>query len=475
MEQTRPGGAPHTTASVGAGIAYSLAAVAVCTVLIFPLRAIAPPVSTGVVYLLGVLVVSIYSTRWAGLLTSVLSAAAFNFFHIPPTGHIEIADGENWVALAVFLISAILASSLAEQARVRAEEAEERRREADLAAQLARALLGGDSAPDSLEQSAALIAAAFDLPWARIELGESATAEGRRMALEHEGGQVGALVVPSSAAATTCERLEQRVVPPLETLLGAAIDRDRLIASAVEAEALRRSDEIKTALLRSVSHDLRTPITAVLAAGSALESSSLADGDRIALAAGVSTEARRLSDLIDKLLDLSRLEAGQAEPRTDWCSVEEVVTAAVEGLGERSDLVRISLDDDLPFVRADAAQLERAIANLLENAVRYSGGKQTLVRARVVNDRLMVRIVDRGPGIPQSEIFRVFEPFYTLRSGGSNHGSGLGLSIARGFIEVNGGSVWAESVPGQGTTFVVEFPLEPEAAPQTSAAGAGPR
>jgi two-component system sensor histidine kinase KdpD len=443
--------------------------------LIFPLRAIAPPVSTGVVYLLGVLVVSIYSTRWAGLLTSVLSAAAFNFFHIPPTGHIEIADGENWVALGVFLISAILASSLAEQARARAEEAEERRREADLAAQLAAALLGAGSAPDSLEQSAALIAGAFELPWARIELGALVASGERRMAIEHNGAEIGALIVSAGVAEATCERLEQRVVPSLATLLGAAIDRDRLIGSAVEAEALRRSDEIKTALLRSVSHDLRTPITAVLAAGSALESRSLADGDRIALAAGVSTEARRLSDLVDKLLDLSRLEAGQAEPRTDWCSVEEVVTVAAEGLGERADLVQISLDSDLPFVRADAAQLERALANLLDNAVRYSGGKETLVRGRVVNRRLTVRIVDRGPGIPEPEIARVFEPFYTLRRGGSHQGSGLGLSIARGFIEVNGGSVRAESVPGQGTTFVVEFPLEPEAAPQAETAGAGPR
>jgi two-component system sensor histidine kinase KdpD len=224
-----------------------------------------------------------------------------------------------------------------------------------------------------------------------------------------------------------------------------------------------------------VSHDLRTPITAVLAAGSALQSSSLADDDRIALAGGVSTEARRLSDLVDKLLDLSRLEAGQAEPRTDWCSIEEVVTEAVEELGERARLVRCSLDPNLPFVRADAAQLERAIANLLENAVRYSAGQPTLVRARVVNERLAVRIVDRGPGIPEPELVRVFEPFYTVRDGGGHHGSGLGLSIARGFIEVNGGRVWAESVPGQGTTFVVEFPLEPEAAPQASVAGAGSR
>jgi two-component system sensor histidine kinase KdpD len=472
VDETTPLG-PRTTNSVGKALLLSIAAVAVCTALIFPLREIAPAVSTGVVYLLGVLVVSIYSSRWAGLLTSVLGAIAFNFFHIPPTGHLEVAGGENWVALVVFLASAVIASSLAEQARARAQEASARRREADLAARMAATLLGGTSLAGSLEETGATIAELLDLPWARVELGEAAPDGGLALPLGHDGAQVGTLVVPAELPDATLERLRRRIAPPLATLLAAAIDRDRLVGSAVEARALRRSDELKTALLRSVSHDLRSPITAVLAAADALESARLAEADRLALASGVSAEARKLSDLVDKLLDLSRLEAGQAEPRTDWSSIEEVVTAAVDGLGEQSGSVRISLDQDLPFVRADSAQLERAIANLLENAVRYSGEETTLVRARVVNERLAVRIVDRGPGIAESDLTRVFEPFYTVRDSERHHGSGLGLSIARGFIEVNGGRVWAESVPGQGTTFVVEFPPERLAAPRATAAGAG--
>jgi two-component system sensor histidine kinase KdpD len=464
---------PKAPSSVAAGLLLSLAAVAVCTLLIFPLREIAPPVSTGVVYLLGVLVVSIYSGRGPGLVTSVLSAIAFNFFHIPPTGHIEIADGENWVALAVFLISAVIVSSIADQARARADEAEARRREADLAAQLAEALLGGRNVPDSLEATAARVAEAFDLSWARIELGEATDPEARALHLSHAGQRVAVLLVPSDTPDEALERLERRVVPSLEALLGVAIDREELVAAAVEARALRRSDEIKTALLRSVSHDLRSPITAVMAAGEALESRSIENDDRLALAGAVSAEARRLSDLVDKLLDLSRLEAGQAEPRTDWCSIEEVVAAAVEDLGEQAGLVRVSLDRDLPYVRADAAQLERAIANLLENAVRFSAGQTSMVRGRAVGERLVLRIVDRGPGIPEPEIDQVFEPFYRVDGGGNHPGSGLGLSIVRGFIEVNGGRVWAESVAGQGTTFVIELPLEPEAEPDPAgAAGA---
>jgi K+-sensing histidine kinase KdpD len=368
--------------STAVGLGVALLCVVLATALIYPLRQITPAVSTGVVYMLGVLVVSTYWGLGLGLFTSVASAAAFNFFHIPPTGNLSIADSENWVALAVFLAVAIIASSLAEQSRARAREAEQRRGEANLAVQAAFALL---------------------------------------------------------------------------------LDRERLVAATIETEALRRSDDVKTALLRAVSHDLRSPLTAVMAAGEALTSPGIEEGDRLALARAITDEASRLAGLVDKLLDLSRLEAGQAQPRPDWCSIEEVVAVAVEDLGERGGLVKVSLDRDLPFVRADAAQLGRVIANLLDNAIRFSGGEQSLVRARALSDRVVVRVVDRGPGIAPGDLDHVFEPFYQRPDDRPHEGSGLGLAIVRGLVEVNGGRVWAESVPGQGATFVVELPLEPSA------------
>ncbi|MFI5028234.1 MAG: sensor histidine kinase [Solirubrobacterales bacterium] len=141
--------------------------------------------------------------------------------------------------------------------------------------------------------------------------------------------------------------------------------------------------------------------------------------------------------------------------------MEEVVAAAIEDLGERAELVRASIDGDLPFIRADAAQLERAIANLIDNAVRFSGGEQALVRARALRDSVAIRVVDRGPGIPHAELDHIFEPFYRGASDRPHEGSGLGLAIVRGLVEVNGGRVWAESMPGQGATFVIEMPLEP--------------
>ena len=163
---------------------------------------------------------------------------------------------------------------------------------------------------------------------------------------------------------------------------------------------------------------------------------------------------------------MSRLEARTAEPRVEWCSVEEVIHAAVDELALPAGTFSLAIDAELPLIRADAAQLERAFANLLENSARHSGGHPVSVRARAVGPRIIVRIVDRGPGVPAAEKTRIFEPFYRAPSEVQNghRGSGLGLAIVRGFVEGNGGRVWVESLPGQGATLVVELPLEPVAA-----------
>jgi two-component system sensor histidine kinase KdpD len=264
----------------------------------------------------------------------------------------------------------------------------------------------------------------------------------------------GALVVPASAA----DHARERVVPALEPLLAAALEREALTREVVETSALRRSDEVKTAVLRSVSHDLRSPLTAILAAADALGSPALEEDDQHDLAEAIATESRRLARLVDQLLDLSRLQAGSAEPRQDWTSLDEIVRAAVEDVGIDGARVRLAIDPELPLIRADAAQLQRAVANLLENALRYGGDRPVSVRARATGGRVLMRVVDQGPGIPPAEHERIFTPFYRA-PGAAGGGSGLGLAIVRGLIEANGGHVRVESLPGQGTSFVVELPL----------------
>jgi len=359
------------------GIAATVGALAVGTILVYPLRSVAPVVSLGIVYLPAILLISIVWGLRLGLLASVGSAIAFNFFHIPPLHRFAIASEQNWVALAAFVIAAIVSSTVAELARARAVEAEHGREEAD------RAL---------------------------AELG------------------------------------------------GLTRERDRMQAEAVEAEALRRSDELKTVLLRTISHDLRTPLTSIIASGSALGSASLTTQERGELSEAIVAAGKRLSRLVENLLDMSRLEAGRAEPRREPIDISEVLDAAREGLTD-PDGVRLVVGSDLPVVDADAAQLERAFANLFENAVRYgNGGPGVSVESTLAGRHIVVRVIDRGPGISEDEQKRIFEPFQHGRSEAGDAGSGLGLAIAKGFIEANGGEIAVESTLGRGTSFVVLLP-----------------
>ena len=478
------------------GVVVALAAVALCTLIIYPLKQIAPVVSLGVVYLAAVLVVSVTWGLWLGLATAFLSAGAFNFFHLPPVGHFTIQDSENWVALITFLVVAILASSVAEVTRARTRDAEARRREADLAAEMARLLLRGNNLEEALPTAAARLAQALELTSASIEM-EAVEGDERRIAFPLREGtsRLGTLLVGADTSEASLRRLQERVVPALEALLSAALEREGLLGGVVETAALRRADTIKTALLRAVSHDLRSPLTAISAAAEAVGSDSLSAAERQEMATVIQEEARRLSLLVDNLLDLSRLEAGAAEPRREWTSVEELIGSALDELAAGADEFSLSIDRDLPLVRVDPVQMERAFVNVLENARRHSGGHPVSVRARAVRslvrarrpvrtgggdtsaerpapagqpdgdrvagDRVIVRVVDRGPGVPPAQLERVFEPFYRAGTNAGGHrGSGLGLAIARGFTEASGGSLHVESLPGQGATFVFALPLK---------------
>jgi len=455
------------------GALVACACVALCTAVIYPLKQVAPVVSLGVVYLLGVLLVSTVWGLWLGVATSLASAAAFNFFHIPPVGRFTISDSRNWVALVAFLVVAVAASSLADVARVRAEEADRRREEADLAADLARLLLGGELRT-ALRIVARRLAVAIGVPSVEVTLSEEPAAHPGRLALalEHGGRVVGMLIVPESLEPSVEQRVRERLVPALEATLGAALEREALIAEVVETAALRRSDSVKTAILRAVSHDLRTPLTAILAATDAVRDPALTAEERDELGAMAYGEAIRLGRLIDQLLDLSRLQAGAAVPHVASCSIEEILRAAVADQQDR-DAVRLSVDSGLPLLDADPVQLERAFANLIDNAVRHGAGRPVLVRARMVGPRLVVRVVDRGSGVPSGEQERIFEPFYRPAGQAKGPGSGLGLAIAKGFVEANRGRIAVESVPGQGTSFVVQLPVSVERSAENERAVVG--
>jgi two-component system sensor histidine kinase KdpD len=447
--------------SLRLGVLVALLTVVAETLAIYPLAHVAQVVSLGVVYLIGVVVVSTYWGIRLGFATAIASALAYNYFHLPPVGRLTLADERNWVSLASFLVVAAATGLVADLARTRAEEADRRRREADLAAEMARTLLLGADLQRALALIGQRLAAAIGASSAVIERGEApGDARHTPFALSEGEKRIGTLVLPGEFAAANRERITERIVPTLQSVVAAALQRADLEAEVVETAALRRNDEMKTALLRSVSHDLRTPLTAIMTAAAAIDPGAT-DVEALAEIRAVVLEASaRLAALVEKLLDLSRLQSGSAEQHVGEYALEEVIGEALEHVGADAALVRTSLDDDLPLLEGDAGQLERAFANLLENAVRYSRGKPVSVRARLVGERVRVRIVDQGPGIRAGDLERIFVPFYRAPGQDDGHqGAGLGLAIAKGFIEVNGGRISVESLPGQGTSFIIEFPV----------------
>ena len=233
----------------------------------------------------------------------------------------------------------------------------------------------------------------------------------------------------------------------------------RRVFAAAEADMLRRSDAAKTAVLHAVSHDLRSPLTAIRAAVEGLESGSLrlGESDRVELLETIRLETARLERLVANLLDLSRLEAGAAGAQRELWPVDELVSRALDSLDADAVRVSVELDDDAPLVRVDAAQLERVLVNVLENALRFSSPPDPVeLVVSSTGDHVLVRITDHGPGLEAASLERIFQPFEHGRGG--RGGTGLGLAIARGFAEANGCRLWAEARPGSGAAFVLSMP-----------------
>jgi two-component system sensor histidine kinase KdpD len=443
-------------------VAATVAAIAAVSGLVALLDNVAPAISLGAVYLLAIVPIA---TAWGlpyGVAASILSMLALNFFFLPPLYTLTLADSQNWVALAIYLVVAIAVSELASRVRGRGAEAEQREREEALLADLATSLLHGRPIGDVLAEAGERAAAVLGVESCRIVPGprrEPPPGESP-YDLEVEGVRVGTLYLREGPDPQIATR--KRFLPALASLLAVAVERDQLVREAVAAEALRRSDAVKTTVLRSVSHDLRSPLTAIRVAGGTLRR-SLADlepGDRDALLDTICGETERLDRIVSDLLDLSRLEGGTVEPQREICTLDALVGRALAALGAEGARVDVTLPDDAPPVEVDAAQLERVLVNLLENALRFSPEHERVaVRATSTRRDVVLRIVDHGPGIPEAELEQVFQAFRTGSTSGARKGAGLGLAIARGFAEANGGRLWAESRPGQGATFVLALPV----------------
>jgi two-component system sensor histidine kinase KdpD len=452
-------------------------AVAAATVVVALLQSASPAAGLGVVYLPAVLEVAVRRGQWAGLAAAVLGVLTLNYFFIAPRHGFDIRHTQDLIALIVLLIAAVVVGRLAELGRARAREAESRARlaaareqEATLLAEAASAILAGHNGQGGRAQFTAI-----------ERLMQTATGAVR--------ARIVAEPVPSPQAGEVTVRLRsqrriwlyltgngtwgaaqlERIAEPLGKLLDVAAERQRVAEQAAETEAARRTETARTAVLHAISHDLRSPLTAITTAVSALRSDRVSAAEHGELVDVIDGESVRLAKLVDDLLDLSKIQAGAVAPRPDWCDLSDVVASALAHL-PATQAIELELPLDLPLVQADAAQLERVFSNLLENAVKFSpAGSPVRVTGGASAGRVTVRITDHGRGIPAQQRARVFEPFFRGRTDRSpvaaGAGSGLGLAIVKGFVEANGGRIVLQSGTDQGTSFAVSFPVARQPAP----------
>lgn len=444
----------------------SAGAVALVSALIAAVKPYVPVLSLGVLYVFAVLPVAVVWGIGFATAVSIASMLAFNWFFLPPTHTFSLRETENWFALAVYLVTAVVVSVLAARARRRAGEAEQRERETRLLEEISRTLLRGGRIEAELGWIAERCAGILGVGITAIELGVGPRGQPGEYELRTDGRLVGTLAVPSEEDVRPAVR--ERFLASLASLLAVAVDRERLAQEALEAEALRRSDAVKTAVLRAVSHDLRSPLTAITAAAGGLSRTALEldESDRRELVETIEQEARRLRRMVENLLDLSRLEAGAAAPHAEIWPVDELVASALDELGEERR-VEVAVPEALPPVRVDAVQIERVLVNLLENALKFAepGTPVRLEASLGAEGEVVLAVSDIGTGLVADEVESVFAPFARGAGAGAS-GSGLGLAIARGFAEANGGRVWGERTE-RGARFSLALPAQlPAGAPR---------
>jgi two-component system sensor histidine kinase KdpD len=412
----------------------------------------------GALSLLAVLVVAIWRGERVALITALVSVLALNFLFVDPKYHLAVADVDNAVALVVLFVVALIVGRLAGKARDDADRAEDRAREAELIARAGTALL---EAGELSAQLAGITTAVEEASGGGLRLGLTSAPESREgeTVVRLPTSSLPAWLYARAGTGWETEALE-RISAPLARLIDVARERQHASDQTASAEASRQADVAKTALLHAISHDLRSPLTAITTAAGGLRAAEIGSEDRAALQDVIEEESDRLARMVEDLLDLSKIQAGAVNPRPDWCDLRDVAQTAAVQVRARfpNHEIRLELPGDLPLIQADAAQIERVIANLLENAVKFSPSDSPVrVSGGSGGSRVVVRVIDEGPGIAASRHAQVFEPFSRGRQGTT--GSGLGLAISLGLVEANGGRIDLQSDTGEGTSFAVSFPL----------------
>ncbi|MER7313740.1 DUF4118 domain-containing protein [Streptomyces halstedii] len=408
-----------------------------------------------------------------GLAPALASAAVgsllLNYWFTPPTHTLTVQDPENFVAIVIFFAVAVAVASVVDLAARRTHQAARLRAESEILSTLAGSVLRGETALDALlervretfgMESVALLERQSEVePWTRAgSVGPAPVARPDDADVDMPVGDHMALAL--SGRVLPAE--DRRVLGAFAAQAAVVLDRQRLVDEAETARRLAEGNRIRTALLAAVSHDLRTPLAAIKAAVSSLRSDDVAwsEEDEAEFLAAIEDGADRLDHLVGNLLDMSRLQTGTVTPLIREIDLDEVVPVALGGVPEGS--VDLDIPETLPMVAVDPGLLERAVANIVENAVKYSpGGERVTAAASALGERVELRVADRGRGVPDEAKDRIFEPFQRYGDAPRGAGVGLGLAVARGFVESMGGTLGAEDTPGGGLTMVLTLKAVP--------------
>ncbi|MEU6377422.1 ATP-binding protein [Streptomyces sp. NPDC046909] len=407
--------------------------------------------SEALLFLLTVVGVACIGGVVSAVVASVTASLLLNYWFIPPIGEFTLSDPNALLALGVFAVVAATVAGVVDRSLRLSRRSARATAEAETMSSLAGSIVrGGQTIPELLERTR-----------------ETFGMETAELLDQPPSDSGGATVVPAGSGAhlvlrgRTLSSSERRVLAAFAAHVGSAVERARLAEAAAEVEPVKAADRMRTALLRAVGHDLRTPLAAGWAAVTSLRSRDVefSAEDRDELLATADESMARLNRLVENLLDLSRLEAGVLKLNLRPTTLEEVLPAALVDIGD----VEVGDVESLPAVLVDPPLLERVIANLVANADRHSPpGTKVLVTASALAGRAELRVVDRGPGLPPAGRDRLFEPFQRLGDTDNTTGLGLGLALARGLTEAMSGTVTPEDTPGGGLTMVVALPLAEE-------------
>ncbi|WP_345188163.1 ATP-binding protein [Microbacterium panaciterrae] len=463
--------------------------------LLFALKAPGSITSDVLSYQLLVVVVALIGGLRPALFAAVLSGVTLDFLFVEPLFTVTIADPLHALALALYVVIAVLVSIVVDQAARRARAAQRAAGEAELLAAVAGNVLRGDSAPTALVARAR---EAFGLSGIRLlsPTGEVLAADGEPLPDAaagqgtRDGSRAGVESVPVGVGADGKPRaiLElrggdldaagRRLLDAIVAQLAAAIEHTDLRETASQAAVLAETDQVRSALLSALSHDLRRPLSAAVAAVGGLRSAHrLSAEDRAELVETADESLATLSRLVTDLLDVSRVEAGVLAVSLSRVDAGGGVVSALDELSLGPADVELALDPALPPLRADPVLLQRVLVNLLTNAVRHSpDGQRVIVSTSRFGGQAEIRVADRGEGIPEDQRESAFLPFQRHGDTDNTTGLGLGLALSRGFTEGMGGTLTAEDTPGGGLTMVVSLPLadrDPDPDPDADADGSG--